>query len=212
MRISIVAGRGRERGGPGERSDADRGRGGPSGGSEAGRGGGRGGPAYLPRRPLAFVDPAAADTGHCRSLPLRPLRHGGGGEGGRPSPRLLAGATRLLVLVLLVLVPRAALRAPAPPPPPLPMRAPRGQRRRRTCVPHARRGIVEDEHEITALRRYRITISYLSTSISNNNVISCRFDIVDGYRVVQLQYRVIQTNSPSHPLSSPRADRKSQQK
>jgi hypothetical protein len=140
-------------------------------------------------------------------------RRAGGEGGGGGSPRLLAGATRLLVLVLLVLVPRAALRAPAPPPPPLPMRAPRGQRRRHhTCVPHARRGIVEDENEITALRRYRISISYLSTSISNNNVISCRFDIVDGYRVVQLQYRVIQTNSPSHPLSSPRADRKSQQK
>jgi hypothetical protein len=89
------------------------------------------------------------------------------------------------------------------------MRAPRGQRRRRACVPQARRGIVEDEHEITASRRYRITISYLSTSISNNNVISCRFDIVDGYRVIQLQYRVIQLQYrvcehiplliPSHP-------------
>jgi hypothetical protein len=44
--------------------------------------------------------------------------------------------------------------------------------------------------------------SYLSTSISNYIVVSCRFDILEGYRVIQFQYRVckqIPPLIPSHP-------------
>ena len=44
--------------------------------------------------------------------------------------------------------------------------------------------------------------SYLSTSISNYIVVSCRFDILERYRVIQFQYRVckqIPPLIPSHP-------------
>ena len=44
--------------------------------------------------------------------------------------------------------------------------------------------------------------SYLSTSMSNYIVVSCRFDILEGYRVIQFQYRVCKQISPlipSHP-------------
>ena len=44
--------------------------------------------------------------------------------------------------------------------------------------------------------------SYLSTSISNYIVVSCIFDILEGYRVIQFQYRVckqIPPLIPSHP-------------